>query len=107
MTELAQRRILVRARTRRRRPPTGRQVYGLLWMAGSLANLAHVVVLTLTGELWVVIGVPVAFLWGLLYWFWRQLTRVLHLRDRPVLLIEWVCLGLVALSWAAAWGGGA
>jgi hypothetical protein len=69
--ELALQRI--RVRSRRRRPPTLRELLGALWLAICLANVAHAVVLVLDGEIWQIVF---AAFWIWLYVVWRRMTAI-------------------------------
>jgi hypothetical protein len=59
-------------RIRRRRPPTPRQLLGVIWIAICLTNLAHNVMVSAAGDWY---GPPLALLWVGIYLVWRRMTR--------------------------------
>jgi hypothetical protein len=76
--------------TRRRRPPSPRRLIGLLWIAICLVSLANAVMKIAAGHL-VVIYIPIAILWVILYSYWRKIARgweLLEELDIPLPLWE-------------------
>jgi uncharacterized membrane protein YhhN len=95
MTELA----LRRARVRRRRPPSGRRVLAVAWIAAWISLATHTAVRLLAGHLSELF--PGAMLVGtgvviqMLVRYWRAVEGTAY--DWPVSALEWA---LVAMVWA-------
>jgi hypothetical protein len=95
MTELA----LRRARVRRRRPPSGRRVLAVAWIAAWISLATHTAVRLEGGNLFELVpAVLVGALWigvRTLVRYWRAIEGTAY--DHPVTALEWA---LIALVWA-------
>lgn len=96
---------LSRARTRRRRPPSGRRLLYGIYRALSLAWLGRTVVYIATGDL---LGLLLAAMWVGFYLFWTKLDRDRRRHESggvalpPVDRLEWVLVCVNAACFAGA-----